>query len=120
MLDVVVAAKYVVTKCYANGAPVNSTQLQNLLYLVDEKFYNKTGDPLFRKTLVSKKVGAVYETVRYFFSGWGVMKIMSEYDCPQISEKVRRVIDAVVCQYGKLNARQLVDLVLEHESKNQM
>ena len=103
-------AKYIVTKCANDGVPINNTQLQKILYIVQLTFLKERGEPLFAENFEAWKLGPVIPPVYYQFCGWGAMKIRNKYEFDEIAANKRAVIDPVVATYRAFNAGTLVKL----------
>lgn len=103
-------AKYIVTKCMNDEIPINNTQLQKILYIVQITFLKELGKPLFVENFEAWRLGPVIPDVYYSFCGWGVMKICNKYAFDEIAANKRDLIDLVVTTYRTLSVAEIVKL----------
>lgn len=103
-------AKYIVTKCMNDGVPINNTQLQKILYVVQLTFLRERDESLFAENFEAWRLGPVIPDVYYDFCGWGAMKICHKYEFDEIAANKRATIDPVVAIYRTFNAGTLVQI----------
>lgn len=117
MIDVLNAAKYIVTICNKNNHPVSLTKLQNLLFLANELYVEDHDKNLFRPPSITKN-GARYDDVYYQFCNYGVMPITRVYDYNPIDDDYKRYIDIIIAEFRDTSTNQTVKYVLDTEQYN--
>lgn len=74
-------AKYIINKCIDDDCPINNLQLQKILFYIQYDNLKKRDEVLFKDNFFAWKFGPVIPNVYYYFSGYGVMKIIfDEHD----------------------------------------
>lgn len=84
MYQAVDLSKYIVTKCVSDNWPISNLQLQKILYFI-QKAYLIQGKIAFADEIEAWQFGPVVPNVYYYFSGYGAMPIVDEYDCSELA-----------------------------------
>lgn len=73
-------AKYVIDKCFKEGAPVTNLRLQKLLYFIQLESYKKKSIFMFDDDLYAWQFGPVVPEVYYEYNMYGGSPILLHYD----------------------------------------
>ena len=101
-------AKYIVTYCAENRAPISHLQLQKILYFAWIDYNKQTGSSLFSEDICAWQLGPVVPEVYYDFSAFGGLPITHRFQT-NISPVDKRILNASIEQNWSYSAKQLVD-----------
>ena len=103
-------AKYVVSVCYEQGAPVTNLKLQKILYFIQKDFI-KRNTLAFSDDIEAWKFGPVVPSVYYHFCHFGSMPITEEYKTNIFPDEVenKNAIDHVIQDNYKIYPWTLVE-----------
>lgn len=98
-------AKYIVTKCYNDGLPINNIQLQYILDEINCQYKYNKGYYLIADAREIEPFRVVYSSAYYYFCGWGVQYIMTkfDYDISGLDYYSRQLINVVIERCRKLD-----------------
>ncbi len=108
MYSVIEIAKYVITYCMIQGAPISNLQLQKILYYL-QVYYMRQGEPLFPEEIYAWQHGPVVPEVYFMFSGYGAAKIQNIY-VTTIEEIDLNLIQPIIEKLRKIDPWTLVDM----------
>lgn len=102
-------AKYVVTKCTKEDAPISNLQLQKILYYIQKTFLQERHVRGFSDEIEAWQFGPVVPNVYFHFSGFGAMPISMEYIDVDIDPLDASLINPLIEDKRKLNPWELVE-----------
>ena len=101
-------AKYVIDKCFKEGAPVTNLRLQKLLYFIQLESYKKNTIFMFDDDLYAWQFGPVVPEVYYEYNMYGGSPILLHYDTLNIKLNDRILINQVIREKNNTPIWQLV------------
>lgn len=103
-------AKYIVSKCTADGRPISNLQLQKILYYIQVAFLKEKAMPCFSDEIEAWMFGPVVRNVYIHFSTYAAVPIISldETYLP-LCEDDKRLIDSIVETKRKARPWELVN-----------
>jgi uncharacterized phage-associated protein len=101
-------AKYVVSRCYESGRPINNLKLQKMLYFLWIDYYRKTGGILFEDRMEAWKYGPVIPVVYWKYRSFVAAPICLE-EKYSISQKDEGILSTLVDHYSKISVGQMID-----------
>ena len=102
-------AKYVVTKCTKEDAPISNLQLQKILYYIQKTFLQERHVRGFSDEIEAWQFGPVVPNVYFHFSGFGAMPISMEYIDVDIDPLDASLINPLIEDKRNLNPWELVE-----------
>ena len=102
-------AKYIISYCCENNAPVSNLKLQKMLYFVWIDYYKKTQKELYCDDICAWQLGPVVPDVYYNYCAFAGTPIEITADVPAL-EKEKANLNSIISHYLPMTASTLVDM----------
>lgn len=101
-------AKYIISWCATNGAPVSNLKLQKILYFAQGEYYQQTGQLLFDDDFLAWRLGPVVRAVYEEYCSYGASSI---YDSSVIAlDSINNsIINSIIDRRRHQTAGELVN-----------
>lgn len=109
MYDALEIAKYIISKCFKEGAPVTNLRLQKLLYFIQLESYKRNFRLMFDDDMYAWQFGPVVPDVYYEYNMYGGSPILLNYDNLDIQLNDRILINRVIKENNNTPIWQLVN-----------
>lgn len=109
MYDALTVAKYIIDKCFREGAPVTNLRLQKLLYFVQLESYKKNNKPLFEDDMYAWQFGPVVLEVYYEYNVYAGTPILLKYNRLNIDFNAENLIASVLKKFKSTPIWKLVE-----------
>lgn len=109
VMDASNLARYIVTKCTKENAPISNLQLQKILYYIQKAFL-KQHMVAFFDDIEAWQFGPVVPTVYYLYCGFGaspIRMIYADINSPELSD--RQTVDTIVEEKRELSPWDMVE-----------
>lgn len=102
-------AKYIVTYCAEQNAPISNLKLQKILYYTWVDYYKETGRTLFWDEICAWQLGPVVPDVYYYFCSYAGFPITQTFDI-DMAEDDKDILNSIISTYSTKTAGTLVSM----------
>lgn len=110
-------AEYIIQKYAEQKMPITNLKLQALLYLVQCRFIEVTGEPCFREQIEAWDIGPIVKPVykRYKSNGAKPLVCYSYRNHWWIPDEALKEVDATIRTFGRYSQAELVSIIKKQD-----